>query len=113
MEKNADPELRAYAVWVPKVAATERDVPNATRYIADERVKHYWDGEGVLLNGYEPVLSITQDAWDIYLIYGPDARWETDAPPKPDYWMHQLDLDNAPELDAARFGEKVESFAKR
>jgi hypothetical protein len=113
MEKNGDPMLRAYVVWVPKVAATQRDVPNATRFVRDERAKHYWDGEGALLHGYEPVLSIAEDAWDIYMVYGPDARWESDAPPEPDYWMHQLDLKSAPIFDAAAFGERVKSLAGR
>ena len=113
MEKNSDPDLRAYVVWVPKVAASERDVANATRYVRDERAKHYWDGEGALLHGYEPALSISEDAWDIYMVYGPDARWEADAPPRPDYWMHQLDLNSAPKLDAAAFAEKVKSFTEK
>ncbi|MGA9769837.1 MAG: hypothetical protein WBV94_12405 [Blastocatellia bacterium] len=113
MEKNGDPQLRAYVVWVPKVSATQNDVPNATRFVADGRAMHYWDDEATLLHGYEPVLSISQDAWDIYMIYGPNARWESDAPPEPDYWMHQLDLDSAPRFDAAAFGEKVKSFNER
>lgn len=28
-------------------------------------------------------------AWDVYLFYGPDARW-TDGPPEPVDWVHQL-----------------------
>lgn len=33
--------------------------------------------------GYKPVLAIAEDAWDIFMIYGTDARWDAEAPPKP------------------------------
>jgi len=29
-------------------------------------------------------------AWDVWFLYGPDAKWEGDIPPKPLFWMHQL-----------------------
>jgi len=35
-------------------------------------------------------LELGEDAWDVYLLYGPEARWVGDVPPKPVYWMHQL-----------------------
>lgn len=113
MDKNGDPNLRAYVVWVPKVGGEEKHVPNATRFVHDTRAMHYWDGEGAMLNGYEPVLSISEDAWDIYMIYGPAARWEESVPPRPDYWMHQLDLDNAPDLDAALFASTVKRYLEK
>jgi hypothetical protein len=28
-------------------------------------------------------------AWDVYFVFGPEARWD-DQPPAPTYWMHQL-----------------------
>lgn len=28
-------------------------------------------------------------AWDVYMVFGPEARW-ADTPPAPTYWMHQL-----------------------
>jgi hypothetical protein len=113
MDKNADFDLRAYVVWVPKVGGREKDVPNATRFVADARARHYWDGEGILLRGYGPVLSISQDAWDIYMIYGPNAVWAGDRPPEPDYWMHQLDVSSQPTLDGRLFAEKVKQFQAR
>lgn len=48
------------------------------------------------------------DAWDLYLVYGPDARWDGPEPPRPLYWMHQLrGVDNGPFLDAAVFADAV------
>jgi hypothetical protein len=55
-----------------------------------------------------PVLGIGVDAWDLYLIYGPDARWDGPVPPAPSFWMHQLmGVDNGPLLDADVFGAEV------
>ena len=44
-------------------------------------------------------------AWDIYLFYGPTVKW-TKAPPKTDYWMHQLSDDWA-KNDRFRTGEEL------
>ena len=113
MRQNADPDLRAYVVWVPKAGGREKHVPAATAYVPDPRARHYWDGVKTLVNGYNSTLSLSQDAWDMYLIYGPAARWEGPQPPPPDYWMHQLDFDSAPELDAAVFAAKVKTLTTR
>ena len=37
-------------------------------------------------------------AWDIFLLYRAGVRWE-EAPPAPDFWMHQLFLEDVPKLD--------------
>jgi hypothetical protein len=87
---NPDPRLRAYVVWVPKLFGHEQDVPVATRFVPDSRATHYWDGSSVLVRGYDTVLGLGEDAWDVYMIYGPTTRWNDIAPPKPDFWMHQL-----------------------
>lgn len=42
------------------------------------------------MRGYRATLGISEDAWDVYMVYGPQARWDGDVPPKPLFWMHQL-----------------------
>ena len=76
----------------------ERDVATATRLFSDARLEHYWDGESVLVEGYQQVLQLPEDAWDIFLLYGPNARWDGALPPPPDYWMHQLGSAEKPRL---------------
>ena len=46
--------------------------------LPDARVTHFWDGDlevgqwfAKQVDGYEGV------AWDVYYLYGPDAKWET------------------------------------
>lgn len=107
-----DARLRAYAVWVPKVGGTESHVAQATVTLRDPRARHFWDGEGWTMRGFAPVLNIgSRDAWDVYLIYGPEARWDEDAPPRPRFWMHQLPgVTVAPELDAAEFAAQLRAI---
>ena len=100
-------------MWVPKVGGKEKDVSTATRYVPDARARHFWDADGILLKDYQPVLSIARDAWDVYMVYGPDARWDAEGPPRPQFWMHQLDVSNAPALDAATFAARVRSLEAR
>ncbi len=101
--------LRGYVVWVPKRGGAEKDVPEAARLVPDKRTKQYWDEGGELMKRYTSVLSLPVDAWDIYMVYGPEARWEGDAPPAPDYWMHQLASPGVkgPRLDAEVFAAKA------
>lgn len=108
LAKIADPRLRAYAVWVPMLGAREKDVADATATVGDARARHFWDGDGYLINAFMPVLGLKERAWDIYMVYGPAARWDGAVPPTPDFWMHQLATpDPALTLDASVVGARV------
>jgi hypothetical protein len=37
-------------------------------------------------------------AWDIFLLYRAGVVWG-EVPPTPDFWMHQLFLDDVPKLE--------------
>jgi hypothetical protein len=87
----------------------------ATRLVPDARVTHYWDGGGVTMRQYRSALGLSEDAWDIYMVYGPRARWDGELPPKPDYWMHQLGSPkeprvNGPYLDPAAFAARANAL---
>src|SRR5436190_82594 len=47
-----------YAVWVPVQHGAEKDVSEATATLPDERVRHFWDGEGFTLGAFSPVLGL-------------------------------------------------------
>ena len=98
LSKVADPDLRVYMVWVPKSRGLERDVASATRQYPEPRAQHFWDAPGVMVSGYRQTLQLPEDAWDVFLLYGPKARWEGSAPPVPDYWAHQLGSSGAPRV---------------
>jgi hypothetical protein len=92
---------------VPKRGGYEGAVDEATRFVGDPRSRHYWDEGGRLMQGYTKKLGLSQDAWDVYFIYGPEAHWG-DEPPKPDFWMHQLGPEvPAPTLDTTVFAKEA------
>lgn len=116
LTKYEDPALRVYMVWVPKLRGLERDVASATREVKDPRAAHYWDAPSVLVRGYREQLQLSEDAWDIFLLYGPDAKWEGERPPEPSYWSHQLGSKDQPRikgpwLDGAVFLEQLRRLA--
>ena len=112
LAKTDDEGLRVYVGWVPMFRGREEDVPKATTEVPDRRAAHYWDGGSLLVKGFRETLGFNEPAWDIFLLYGPDARWEGERPPAPAFWMHQLGSArrprvNGPYLDAAVFLEKT------
>lgn len=111
MAKIADERLRSYVVWVPKLGGAQKDVPVATRFMPDDRATHYWDDGGGLMSAYTRVLGLPEDAWDIYLIYGPEARWDGDLPPPPQFWMHQLGSRDSPRVKGPYL--EPDEFARR
>jgi len=117
LAKTDDPRLQAFIVHVPVLtpSPTEEDVPEAATLVRNDHVHHYWNPRGSfgwelskaagLKHGDEPV-----DAWDVWLIYGPDAVWEGTGPPQPQRLMHQLYLladSGLPRLDSEQFAEEV------
>jgi hypothetical protein len=108
LSELSDTWLPTFVVWVPMSRGVERDVPRATSEVPDARASHYWDGDKVLVKGYRDALGLPEDAWDIFLLYGPEAKWEGALPPRPRFWMHQLGSQTKPRvdgpfLDAGRF----------
>lgn len=101
-------------VWVPKTGAEEKDVGVATRIVPDPRVVHFWDERGLTMRAFQEVLGIQEDAWDVFMVYAGNARWEGELPPKPDYWMHQLGgvESIAPFLDPEVFAEHANTLLK-
>lgn len=53
-------------------------------------------------------------AWDVWLIYGPEAKWEGTDPPRPRLLMHQLgalrDSTIFPHLDSHVFAQQVHTL---
>jgi hypothetical protein len=111
----SDPGLRVYMVWVPKLRGLERDVPSATTQYPEPRAQHFWDAPSVLVRGYRETLRLPEDAWDVFMVYGPGTKWAGDRPPEPAYWAHQLGSKEKPRmpgpwLDGAVFLEHLRAL---
>ncbi len=95
LAKTTDSRLDTHVVHVPVIGGTAEDVAPAAELLHNDRVRHYWNESG-RFGGRLSVAANLSDgdefiyAWDVWLIYGPDAVWEGQDPPKPDVLMHQL-----------------------
>src|SRR5690349_2949055 len=69
--------------------AREKHVERAARTLADPRIQQFWDPANALGAAYQKVLKTPEEAWDVYLLFRPEAYWDGRAP-APDFWMHQL-----------------------
>jgi hypothetical protein len=77
--------VKVYAVWFDMYPGDERS-KWPEKVLDDARVVHFWD-EGKVVGRW---LADQADlpakdgvSWDMFLLYGPDAQWETDELPAP------------------------------
>ncbi len=112
LSKIKSDRLKVYVVWIRRfpLRDTRDAAQEAAHLVPDERSRHFWDGAGRLGQAYAKVIELPHKkkfAWDVYLVFDAKAKWG-DAPPKPDFWMHQL---GGPEtgnmLDGGKFRETI------
>jgi hypothetical protein len=127
-----DPRLVPFVVHEPVLGAARvapwlrttasHDVPGAAELLHNPHVRHCWNQSGEfgrllaksvdLRNSHGPVY-----AWDVWLIYGPDAMWSGAGPPRPALLMHQLgelrDSSEFPHLDSKVYAQKVRPLLAR
>lgn len=80
--------------------------------LPDARVKHFWDGEAKLGHDYKQALSLPANcrmAWDVYLLFRAQIKWQDSSPLLPTFWMHQLScISKELYLNAAVFRGEIE-----
>jgi hypothetical protein len=70
-------QFRVYAVWLPMLWGDARERWDGTT-MSDPRVTHFWDGETLVGEWFaEEVEGYRGVSWDVYYLYGPDAKWES------------------------------------
>lgn len=113
LEEVESDRLAVHLVWGPMLEADDADgAAAATVHMADPRVVHYWTGDEVLANELREVLPLESGAaWDVFLIYPPDARWQ-EGVPAPSSYLHQLkeQLPEEHRFDARELVRRVEGL---
>lgn len=112
LNKIADDKLRVFMVWLPIHEGDDREdaVRSASR-ISDPRAIHLWGPDLELTEVFkEPVGLEEGPAWNLYLLYGPDARWG-ETVPEPVSFMHQrLKLSTDRTLDARALADEARAL---
>ena len=114
-EENKSKMLEGAIVWTPMLAT---DNLNAAKLyeakLLDSRVKHYWDADRILGQLLSQTLNLKASmAWDVYLVYPPDHGWDTELPPTPKFWMHQLDEEPILFLNPLQLKRAVQTMIER
>jgi hypothetical protein len=129
LEGTVNPKLQTFVVYEPVLGtaraapwsrvAVGTDVPKAAQLLHNPQVQHYWNPSGAfgqllsqavgLKNSQHPVY-----AWDVWLIYGPEAKWAGANPPRPRLLMNQLGAlrgsTEFPHLDSRVFAQQVQAL---
>ncbi|HEY2396546.1 MAG TPA: hypothetical protein VGH81_11290 [Rudaea sp.] len=117
----ADAALQTFVINTPVLGAIEKDTANTCSLVHNRHVTQYWDPNQELGTLFGNALGMKNGgkeiyAWDVWLVYGPNARWTDTVPPKADFLMHQLpDLmgrEGFPFLRATVFAAEVEKQLK-
>lgn len=95
-DRHDDAQLKAMMVWLPMRPTDEAAAATvqAAAFKDPRLVAEGWDAEREIGRLFAQTLGLTRTAWDVYLVYEPGITWEGKQPPKPTYWMHQLDPDS-------------------
>jgi hypothetical protein len=114
-ETNKSEKLRGVIVWIPMVETDNCDAANErkTRF-SDPRVMQFWDQDRLFGRLLSQTLHLQESiAWDVYLVYLPNHSWDTEIPPLPAFWMHQLNEEPTLLLDPPRLKEYVQTVLER
>jgi hypothetical protein len=110
---------KATAFTVIGAGAEAEDVGPAAKLLQNSRVHHYWNPNGSFGRELADAVALESDgkpvyAWDVWLIYGPEATWNGAIPPRPVHLMHQLyelqDSETFPQLDREVFARDVQQL---
>jgi hypothetical protein len=103
-------DAAVHVVWVGVLDDDSAAGAAAAMFPDDFGAMHYWDGELQVSKAFHATLGLERwkrnVAWDLYLLYGARSEW-TDQPPLPSLWMHQLHLEDVPELDGSLLVEHL------
>jgi len=109
--------LAVYVVWIPVLnfqdePTLQKNGLKESSRLSDSRAIHYIDPRGFSGKEYSSILTFPyhSPAWDVYLAFGPDARWDNRAP-SPTDWMYQGEgFDRARLLDGRKMAEAVQKL---
>jgi hypothetical protein len=111
LENTKSRDLAVFVVWSPQLGAREGNVGEAASLLTDTRAHHFWDGKAVAGAAFERVLRSPGPAWDVWMLFDKQTRWEDGQTPDPAWWEHQLGgLPRDRVLDGKRFAEHAEQL---
>lgn len=114
LDAIADERLRVYVIWAPvDEGDDEESARRNTRLIPDPRATHFWAGNLALSQAYKAPLGVkTSVAYDVFLIFPPDALWQEPVPIPPSFMHNRTDLPAARKLSGPALRQELEQILK-
>ena len=114
-EENGSKILEGAIIWTPMLEGDNLDAArDREARFPDPRVQHYWDPDRISGQILSQTLSLKAPiAWDVYLLYPPGHPWDSELPPAPELWMHQLDEEPAFFLDPPHLKNIVRAMTEK
>lgn len=111
-EENRSEILYGAIVWTPMLATDNLGAADAREsWFSDPRLRQFWDPDRIFGRWLAQTLNLKESiAWDVYLIYSPEHSWDSGIPPRPIFWMHQLDEEPTLLLDPYRLKQYVQTL---
>lgn len=79
LERHPDADVAVYVVWLPVLPSDERF--GVADVLVDERVRQFWDNDRLVSDEVGRLAGADEGlAWDVYLVFGPDATWDRRLP---------------------------------
>ena len=79
LQRYPDADVAVYVVWLPVLASDERF--GVADVLVDERVRQFWDNDRLVSDEVGRLAGAGEGlAWDVYLVFGPDATWDRRLP---------------------------------
>lgn len=115
LSRTKDERLKTFVVHVPVIGAKAKDVAPAARLLENRQVRNYWNASGEFGRALAKAVQLKNDketvyAWDVWLLYGPEAEWTDSTIPQPELLMHQLwklEGTKFPKLDSEKLAREV------
>ena len=109
LDKIKDSRLKAFVAWCPAYGTDDDKLAKqGAKILNDSRAKHYWDGKTEAALAFSKVVTLPRDApiaYDVFMIFGPDAQWGAEVPKPLDY-AHQI-VEDERFLNPVKFREKI------
>ena len=118
LDGTQDPRLQIFVVHEPVIGGTADKIRGAATLLHNPHVRHYWNADGGFGRLLGDAVALKRDnqpvyAWDVWMIYGPDAEWNDAGPPRPLQLMYQLPPVQNPAftfLDSKAFAQQVRTL---
>lgn len=110
-----DSRLQVFVVHEPVIGGTADKIRGAVTLLHNPHVHHYWNASGGFGRLLGEAVGLKRDnqpvyAWDVWMIYSPEAEWSDAGPPQPLRLMYQLPPVQNPAfsfLDSKAFAQEV------